>query len=716
MSFTTIHFDASDYCGADFDARRVKLWATNNAEDETIHDPDGHVYIGSGNGTIAADGQASITVPVPETGWNPVTCQTTLHLDYPDRNSRNRNGRETVTFGPFTVPEGSNAGLITNVALTSNVASLTTSAAHGLSVGYTVTVSGYGAPFDGEHVITEVTSTVTFDCVIVAADVASTAAAALFLSSDIQLGDLVEEQEIPAVYLTTVTAALDAKVTEAEAAASAAAASAAEAQSIVTADLDTATAVLVPDVGTATGAALAATIEAGAESVVNADMIRPNYHRFLRVGPGRTYTTISAAVTAAWANGGGVANDGTASGSNYNQGARHRGGRPALYRTLILIDPGTYTETANLEIGSGVDLEGLGATPQDVVIYNNTSNYNIRVTGSVYLKNLTLHHDQGPVGNNYCFHGSATGGVPFFTVICDSVEFRDTNTGSNYSAGYDIGSGHHAVFYRCKFNEPTNIHDNPTVSFYEHGVDLPSTVVFLDCEGPATAFVANLSNRQNGSVWRIGCRDQSGAALSDTVAPNNTAAVPTSARPPLPIAGMTDGERACYLPTLAKREPRLLVPNFPDLAPFDPVDGRTYYIPLPPQPFSFIVDKVRIRVTTAGGTVVAGAYSATTYDSTPSVEPRDTLGIPTPVAATLGEMTFDISSTGWQTMFVMIGWRLFLAVKAQAGVQLLGSTMLSTIEKCYYLDDAGTALAGFPAGLTEVPAGTAVPYAALVTA
>jgi hypothetical protein len=368
---------------------------------------------------------------------------------------------------------------------------------------------------------------------------------------------------------------------------------------------------------------LTATIETGAESVVNADMIRPNYHRFLRVGPGRTYTTISAAVTAAWANGGGVANDGTASGSNYNQGARHRGGRPALYRTLILIDPGTYTETANLEIGSGVDLEGLGATPQDVVIYNNTSAYNIRVTGSVYLKNLTLHHDQGPVGNNYCFHASATGGVPFYTVICDSVEFRDTNTGSNYSAGYDIGSGHHAVFYRCKFNEPTNIHDNATVSFYEHGVDLPSTVVFLDCEGPTTAFVANLSNRQNGSVWRIGCRDQSGAALSDTVAPNNTAAVPTSARPPLPIAGMTDGERACYLPTLAKREPRLLVPNFPDLAPFDPVDGRTYYIPLPPQPFSFIVDKVRIRVTTAGGTVVAGAYSATTNGtSTPSVEPR----------------------------------------------------------------------------------------------
>jgi hypothetical protein len=210
MSFTTIHFDASDYCGTDFDARRVKLWATNNAEDETIHDPDGHVYIGSGNGTIAADGQASITVPVPEAGWNPITCQTTLHLDYPDRNSRARNGRETKTFGPFTVPEGSIAGLITNVALTSNVASLTTSAAHGLRVGYTVTVSGDSAPFNGTHVITEVTSTVTFKAVIVATDVASRAAAALFSSNDIQLNDLVEEQAVPPVYLSQVTAQLEA--------------------------------------------------------------------------------------------------------------------------------------------------------------------------------------------------------------------------------------------------------------------------------------------------------------------------------------------------------------------------------------------------------------------------------------------------------------------------------------------------------------------------
>jgi hypothetical protein len=210
MSFTTIHFDASDYCGDDFDARRVKLWATNNAEDETIHDPDGHVYIGSGNGTIAADGQASITVPVPEAGWNPITCQTTLHLDYPDRNSRARNGRETKTFGPFTVPEGNISGLITNVALTSNVASLTTSAAHGLRVGYTVTVSGDSAPFNGTHVITEVTSTVTFKCVIVAANVASRAAAALFTSNDIQLNDLVEEQTVPPEYAGALVAQLEA--------------------------------------------------------------------------------------------------------------------------------------------------------------------------------------------------------------------------------------------------------------------------------------------------------------------------------------------------------------------------------------------------------------------------------------------------------------------------------------------------------------------------
>jgi hypothetical protein len=64
---------------------------------------------------------------------------------------------------------------ITNKALTSNVATLTTSTAHGLSIGMQITISDVDATFNGEYRITTVPTTTTFTYAKVAADVASTA-------------------------------------------------------------------------------------------------------------------------------------------------------------------------------------------------------------------------------------------------------------------------------------------------------------------------------------------------------------------------------------------------------------------------------------------------------------------------------------------------------------------------------------------------------------
>lgn len=63
---------------------------------------------------------------------------------------------------------------VTNKALTSNVATLTT-AAHGYKVGDVVTVSGVGKPFDGEFTITAVASTTTFAYAKTNANVSSVA-------------------------------------------------------------------------------------------------------------------------------------------------------------------------------------------------------------------------------------------------------------------------------------------------------------------------------------------------------------------------------------------------------------------------------------------------------------------------------------------------------------------------------------------------------------
>jgi hypothetical protein len=64
---------------------------------------------------------------------------------------------------------------ISNKALTSNVATLTTTAAHGLSIGMQITITGVDATFNGEYRITTIPTTTTFTYAKTATNVASTA-------------------------------------------------------------------------------------------------------------------------------------------------------------------------------------------------------------------------------------------------------------------------------------------------------------------------------------------------------------------------------------------------------------------------------------------------------------------------------------------------------------------------------------------------------------
>lgn len=64
---------------------------------------------------------------------------------------------------------------ITNKALTSNVATLTTSAAHGMCTGMEITITGVDATFNGSYRITSVPTSTTFTYAKTASNVASTA-------------------------------------------------------------------------------------------------------------------------------------------------------------------------------------------------------------------------------------------------------------------------------------------------------------------------------------------------------------------------------------------------------------------------------------------------------------------------------------------------------------------------------------------------------------
>jgi hypothetical protein len=78
--------------------------------------------------------------------------------------------------------------VVTNKALTSNVATLTTSAAHGMAVGMTVDVTGVDATFNGSYTITAVTST-TLSYAKTAADVPSAVSTGTASSNDTHFQD-----------------------------------------------------------------------------------------------------------------------------------------------------------------------------------------------------------------------------------------------------------------------------------------------------------------------------------------------------------------------------------------------------------------------------------------------------------------------------------------------------------------------------------------------
>ena len=66
-------------------------------------------------------------------------------------------------------------GAITTAALTSNVATITTSNVNGYYIGLSVTVAGLGAPYDGTFIVTGVPTTTSFTYAVTSANIASAA-------------------------------------------------------------------------------------------------------------------------------------------------------------------------------------------------------------------------------------------------------------------------------------------------------------------------------------------------------------------------------------------------------------------------------------------------------------------------------------------------------------------------------------------------------------
>jgi len=111
------------------------------------------------------------------------------------------NGTEQLAF----TTSATSAGTIVNKALTSNVATLTTSAAHNLAVSDSIWVEGVDATFNGEFTVATVPTTTTFTYTKTATNVTSTAvtsaAAIVATTGAVYVEDLTELT--PTGYLTT---------------------------------------------------------------------------------------------------------------------------------------------------------------------------------------------------------------------------------------------------------------------------------------------------------------------------------------------------------------------------------------------------------------------------------------------------------------------------------------------------------------------------------
>lgn len=111
------------------------------------------------------------------------------------------NGTEQLAFAT----SATSAGTIVNKALTSNVATLTTSAAHNLAVSDSIWVEGVDATFNGQYTVATVPTTTTFTYTKAATNVTSTAvtsaAAIVALTGSIYVEDMTELT--PTGYITT---------------------------------------------------------------------------------------------------------------------------------------------------------------------------------------------------------------------------------------------------------------------------------------------------------------------------------------------------------------------------------------------------------------------------------------------------------------------------------------------------------------------------------
>jgi hypothetical protein len=116
-------------------------------------------------GDMNIQGNVAIVGTISFGGSGTTVTTANLAVDAPIIFSGTGNTDDLIDLGQvgeFTVARANIVASVSNKALTANIATLTTAAAHGFSVGQVVVITGVGAPFDGTFTISGVPSATTF--------------------------------------------------------------------------------------------------------------------------------------------------------------------------------------------------------------------------------------------------------------------------------------------------------------------------------------------------------------------------------------------------------------------------------------------------------------------------------------------------------------------------------------------------------------------------
>jgi hypothetical protein len=409
-------------------------------------------------------------------------------------------------------------------------------------------------------------------------------------------------------------------------------------------------------------------------------------------------------------------------------------------RCLILVDPGTYNETATLL--SYMDIVGSSGNREDVQWTWNGANPVIECSGkSNYLAHMAvIFGGTTTTTGTYALHadGSASLNAPA-TLICHDIRFRSDNPNRTSAMGIGTAGGQTQFYNQCVFENPLG---GDSINYHNTSGTQPSRsfCIFYNCtiingggSGRGLLVTDQTSGKRDIVMWIGGSITVPGAnakvALINTAQQLTTVvvdpAVATSAQmtqsnsghivrakafPVVPVNGLSELERDWFFPYRVEASKTVISSAEMGAAVSGTVAtaNRVYFFPVTIDSARKI-DALLVPVLSASGKISAGLY---TDDGTG--KPGLYLGASGITTAVAGQNALGISPNRY--IFPGLG-RVWIGVMADnTTITMPMDQYISTLANCYYADvSAGS---GVPTGtptVTALAAGVAVPVAALRT-